>query len=153
MKINSCSHHQADKNSGVLQHFLETIASDSKFNGKVNKISKGICTNRFFLEDLLRQHSMDVSPDLIAHLFLLLHSLTKSSSSMILASLKSHYSDDIIKSLMNMVDGRTIKMLHSTTSSCANDALCERLNEVCYSMINFCRHFRVFNLNQIFNYF
>ena len=148
MKINSCSSHQStDKNSGNLQHFLATIASDSKFNGKVNKISKGICKNRLFLEDLLRQHSMDVSPDLIAHLFLLLHSLTKSSSSMILASLKAHYSEDIIKSLMNMVDGRAIKMLQSKTSSCANDALCERLDEVCYSMINFCRHFRVLNVN------
>lgn len=139
MKINSCGHHSADKNSDNLQHFLETIKSDSKFNGKVNRISKGICTNRLFLEDLLRQHSLNVSPDLIAHLFLLLHSLTKSSSSMILASLKSHYSDDIIKCLVNMVDGSAIKMLQWKTSSCANDALCERLDEVCYSMINLCR--------------
>lgn len=153
MKINSCSHHPVNKNSGDLQHFLKTIKSDSKFNGKVNKISKAICTHRLFLEDLLRQHSLDVSPDLIAHIFLLLHALTKSSSSMILASLKSHYNDDVIKSLLNMVDGRAIKMLQSKTSSCANDALCERLHEVCYSMINFCRHlgFSTFKISINFN--
>lgn len=117
-------------------------SSTIKINSKFNEICNGISQNRQFLEDLLKQHSLDVSPDLIAHLFLLLNSLTKSSSSTLLASMKSCYSDDVIKTLMNIAaaaaDGKTIKMLQSNkTSSCANDdAACERLDEVCNNYCN-----------------
>lgn len=96
----------------------------------MSEICRGICSNRQFLEDLLRQNSLALSPDLITYLYLLLNSLTKSSSSTILASMKSRYDDNIIKTLMNVADASAIKLLQSSkTSSCADDALV-RLNEV-----------------------
>jgi hypothetical protein len=132
MKSNFYSH---DKNSSSEKHFLASI--DSKVaEKKMNKIYKGVCQHRQFLEDLLQQNSLPT--DLKSHLYLLLTSPTKSSSSTILTTLKTYYSDDIIKALMNAIDSKAIKMFDATTMpSCANDALCERLDEVFTLNINY----------------
>lgn len=121
MKSNSFSHSVEDKKSNKSK-----VAER-----RMNEIYKGICQHRQFLEDLLRHNSLPT--DLKSHLYLLLTAPTKSSSSTILASLKSHYSDDIMKALMNAIDSKAIKL----NSSCADDALCERLDEVFAPVINY----------------
>jgi hypothetical protein len=137
MKSNSFSHFIGDKNSSSSgKHFLAGGVAKSKVaERKMNEIYKGICQHRQFLEDLLRHQSLPT--DLKSHLYLLLTAPTKSSSSTILTSLKSHYSDDIIKALMNAIDSKAIKMLNAKNSNCADDALCERLDEVFAPVINY----------------
>lgn len=129
--MTNCSS-STDKISRDIKSFLIASRNDLRIN---EQDIDTICRNRFFLAELLRRHSLHATPDLITHLFLLLNFLTKSSSSMIYASMKSHYSDSTIQTLLKVADGKAIKTLQRKTSSCAtNDAFCERINEVCFSL-------------------
>lgn len=97
------------------------------------KIFKEICQNRDLLENLLKSNSLDSSPALITHLFLLLNHLSKSTSSTIFNSLRVYYANiGIIQALLAIVDANVIKMLmnNKITSNCANEVINERLKEV-----------------------
>lgn len=123
---NSCS--SMDKISREIKNFVISSKNDFHIN---DRDVDAICRDYFFFGDSLKRHSLQATPDLITHLYLLLNFLTKSSSSTIYASMKSRYDDKTIKRLLKVVDGNVIKVLQRKVSSCAtNDLFCERLNEV-----------------------
>lgn len=96
---------------------------------------EAITRNRRYLENLLKKSSLNPTPDLITHLFLLVSFPTKSSSSTIYDSMKSRYDDRIIKTLLEVADGSAIKSFQLQTTRCStNDAFKEKINMV--RMIN-----------------
>lgn len=102
------------RNRGTPEQFLKANACGQKlFVEKIieKQIFSNICRHRDFIKLLLKSVAMKESSQLTVHLHLLVFFLSKTTSSTILESTKKHFSDDVIKFLLGLIDDEQFVML------------------------------------------
>lgn len=94
----------------LKEHFCEQKLFVEKTLEK--EIFTNICRHRDFINLLMKATTkLQESARLTVHLHLLIFFLSKSTSSTILDSIKNHFSDDVIKILLGLIDDEHFMML------------------------------------------
>lgn len=95
------------------QFLKENVCSQKLFVEKnlENEIFTDVCRHRDFIKFLLNSSGMQENSQLTVHLHLLIFFLSKSTSSTILDSIKNHFSNDVIKVLLGLIDDEQFMML------------------------------------------
>lgn len=91
-----------------VEKFLKENFCDQKlFVDKTleKKIFENVCRHRSLVETLLKSSSLEIDSSLIVHLFLMIFFMSKSTSATIYESMQTNFSSDVVKILMNLIDG------------------------------------------------